>query len=75
VSQATKKAGEFQMRKQGGIMLTQTVAGAAKKAKPKPKPTEEKTEGGWEEGRKGCRDDDEGAVLAARKRARRGKER
>ncbi len=25
------------MRKQGGIMLTQTVAGAAKKAKPKPK--------------------------------------
>jgi hypothetical protein len=46
VSQTTKKAGEFQIRKRGGNMLSQTIAGVAKKDKPtpKPKPTEEETE-------------------------------
>jgi hypothetical protein len=54
VSQTTKRAGEFQIRKRGGNMLTQTIAGAAKKDKPtpKPNPTEEETEVA-EEGRKG----------------------
>jgi hypothetical protein len=55
VSQATKKAGEFQMRKRGaGSMVTPTVAGAktAKKPTPKSKQAEDKTEV-EEEGRKG----------------------
>jgi hypothetical protein len=53
VSQSTKKAGEFQIRKRGGDMLTGTIAGAKKgKPTPKPVPTEE-AEVVEEAGRKG----------------------
>ncbi len=55
VSQATKKAGEFQMRERGAdSMVTPTVAGAktAKKPTPKSKQAEDETEV-EEEGREG----------------------
>jgi hypothetical protein len=55
VSQATKKAGEFQMRKRGaGSMVTATIAGVktAKKPTPKSKQAEDETVVG-EEGHKG----------------------
>jgi hypothetical protein len=43
VLQATKKAGEFQIRKRGGNEATQTGGGSAKKTKPTPKPSKEET--------------------------------
>jgi hypothetical protein len=53
VSQATKKAVEFQIRKSGGNMLTGTIA-ETKKGKPTPKPAPaDGTEVVEEEGQKG----------------------